>query len=172
MRFALARIGAVLVPVNFMLNAKEMAYILAHSKARVLCTDTSMADMAREAAKQDTNVDQLLWIPDEAGSAPLPDMTSFDDLLMEGADSSQQRPCVSGDMLAQIVYTSGTESLPKGAMLTHEAVVTQHMSCVMAAGFESSDTMLHALPLFHCAQLDTFFGTCCVFRAIVTTHSV
>ena len=160
MRFALARIGAVLVPVNFMLNAKEMAYILTHSKARILCTDTSMADMAREAASQNTNVDEFLWIPDEAGSAPLPGMTSFDDLLTEGADSNQQRPGVSGDMLAQIVYTSGTESLPKGAMLTHEAVVTQHMSCVMAAGFESSDIMLHALPLFHCAQLDTFFGTC------------
>jgi len=160
MRFALARIGAVLVPVNFMLNAKEMAYILRHSTARILCTDTSMAEMAREAAALDTNVDQFIWIPDEAGSASLPDMTSFNDLLSEGEEAEVPHPHVSQSMLAQIIYTSGTESLPKGAMLTHEAVVTQHISCVMAGGFESSDVMLHALPLFHCAQLDTFFGTC------------
>ncbi len=166
LRFTLARIGAVLVPVNFMLNADEMAYILRHSGARVLCTDTGMAESARAAAAKDTAVDTFIWLPDEAGSKPEDRMLSFFDLLTEGsADPDTRLPVVSAGMLAQIVYTSGTESLPKGAMLTHEAVVTQHMSCVMSAGFEPSDTMLHALPLFHCAQLDTFFGTC-VFTGI------
>ncbi|MBM1143015.1 acyl-CoA synthetase [Alcanivorax sp. ZXX171] len=160
MRLALARVGAVLVPVNFMLNARDMAYILAHSGARTLCTDSTMADTAREAAALDTSVDQFIWLPDEAGSPAVAGMTSFDELIREGADAEPALPRVTGDMLAQIVYTSGTESLPKGAMLSHEAVITQHMSCVMAAGFEPSDVMLHALPLFHCAQLDTFFGTC------------
>lgn len=43
MRFAIARAGAVLVPVNFMLNADELAYILGHCGARVLCTDSDLA---------------------------------------------------------------------------------------------------------------------------------
>ena len=61
-------------------------------------------------------------------------------------------------MLAQIVYTSGTESLPKGAMLTHEAVTWEYVSCVIEGEMTERDTMLHALPLYHCAQLDVFLG--------------
>jgi fatty-acyl-CoA synthase len=60
--------------------------------------------------------------------------------------------------LAQIVYTSGTESTPKGAMLTHDAVLWQYVSCVVNAEIAEADLALHALPLYHCAQLDVFFG--------------
>ena len=49
--------------------------------------------------------------------------------------------------LAQIVYTSGTESLPKGAMPTHDTVIWQYVSCVVDAGIASDDLALHALPL-------------------------
>jgi fatty-acyl-CoA synthase len=60
--------------------------------------------------------------------------------------------------LAQIIYTSGTESSPKGAMLTHDAVLWQYVSCVVNAEIAEADVALHALPLYHCAQLDVFFG--------------
>ena len=56
--------------------------------------------------------------------------------------------------LAQIVYTSGTESRPKGAMLTHEALIWQYVSCIVDGEIAADDVMLHALPLYHCAQLD------------------
>jgi fatty-acyl-CoA synthase len=65
---------------------------------------------------------------------------------------------LSGADLAQIVYTSGTESLPKGAMLTHDAVLWQYVSCVIEAEIARDDLTLHALPMYHCAQLDVFFG--------------
>jgi fatty-acyl-CoA synthase len=65
---------------------------------------------------------------------------------------------VDARSLAQIVYTSGTEALPKGAMLTHEAVIWQYVSCIIEGEMASSDVMLHALPLYHCAQLDVFLG--------------
>ena len=61
-------------------------------------------------------------------------------------------------LLAQIVYTSGTESLPKGAMLTHGAILWQYMSCIIDGEMAKTDVMLHALPLYHCAQLDVFLG--------------
>jgi fatty-acyl-CoA synthase len=60
--------------------------------------------------------------------------------------------------VAQIVYTSGTESSPKGAQLTHDAVMWQYVSCVIDAEIAEADVALHALPLYHCAQLDVFFG--------------
>ncbi|MFA6262571.1 MAG: fatty acyl-CoA synthetase, partial [Bacteroidia bacterium] len=156
LRFALARLGAVLVPINFMLKAEEAAYILRHAGAKLLATDTGLAALARAAAALDTQVERLLWLPGEDPSEPVPGLLRFDEL----AASRAPRPAVelAGSDLAQIVYTSGTESAPKGAMLTHDAVMWQYVSCVVDAGIEGSDLMLHALPLYHCAQLDVFFG--------------
>ncbi|MBX3634955.1 MAG: acyl-CoA synthetase [Rubrivivax sp.] len=156
LRFALARLGAVLVPINFMLKPDEAAYILRHAGARWLATDSGLAELARAAAALDTRVEQLLWLPSEDPSAPLPGMLTFDEL----AACSDPAPEVAldGSDLAQIVYTSGTESLPKGAMLTHEAVLWQYVSCIVDAKIAGDDLALHALPLYHCAQLDVFFG--------------
>ncbi|MDP2742515.1 MAG: fatty acyl-CoA synthetase, partial [Hydrogenophaga sp.] len=156
LRFALARRGAVLVPINFMLKAEEVAYILRHAGAKTLATDSGLAALAREAAALDTRVDQFIWLPSEDPSDPVPGMRTFDEL----AACSDPLPDMSlGSFdLAQIVYTSGTESMPKGAMLTHDAVLWQYVSCVINAEIAEDDRALHALPLYHCAQLDVFFG--------------
>src|SRR5688572_6184161 len=68
LRFALARIGAVLVPVNFMLNADEAAYILRHAGAKLLAVDSGLAALGRDAAARDTRVERLMWLPSEARS--------------------------------------------------------------------------------------------------------
>ncbi|WP_407156949.1 acyl-CoA synthetase [Bradyrhizobium sp. STM 3557] len=156
LRFALARLGAVLVPINFMLKAEEVAYILRHAGARMLATDTGLAPLARGAAALVPAIEQLIWLPSEAPSERQGDMIDFAAL----ASSTDELPAVAldGTDLAQIVYTSGTESLPKGAMLTHDAVISQYVSCVVDAEIASHDVALNALPLYHCAQLDVFFG--------------
>jgi fatty-acyl-CoA synthase len=157
-RFAIARLGAVLVPINFMLNAREIAYILGHSQARMLCTDTEHSGVAREAVQAGAAVERFVWLPGARVETPCADMTPFDALLDPPADAVWQEPELHQGMLAQILYTSGTESLPKGAMLTHDAVISQYVSVMVAAEYHADDVMLHAMPLFHCAQLDTFFG--------------
>ena len=156
MRFALARLGAVLVPINFMLKAEEAAHILRHAGAQMLATDSGLAELARAAAALDTAVKELIWLPSEDASEAAAGMVSFDTLA--ASRSPLPEPALSSDDLAQIVYTSGTESLPKGAMLTHDAVLWQYVSCVVDAAIASDDLMLHALPLYHCAQLDVFLG--------------
>ncbi len=60
--------------------------------------------------------------------------------------------------MAQIVYTSGTESRPKGVQLTHDAILWQYVSCMVDASIAGDDVAVHALPLYHCAQLDVFLG--------------
>jgi fatty-acyl-CoA synthase len=156
LRFALARLGAVLVPINFMLKAEEVAYILRHAGAGLLATDSGLAELARSAAALDTQVTQFVWLPSEEATQPVAGMTPFDELV----DRREAPPSVDlkGEDLAQIVYTSGTESMPKGAMLTHDAVIWQYASCAVDASIAHGDVMLHALPLYHCAQLDVFLG--------------
>ncbi len=156
LRFALARLGAVLVPINFMLKADEVAYILRHAGARLLATDSEFATVARTAASNDTRIEGFIWLPGEYPTEAAADMLRFDTLASSAAESSEAE--VVGSDLAQIVYTSGTESLPKGAMLTHDAVLWQYVSCVVDANIARDDLALHALPLYHCAQLDVFLG--------------
>jgi len=156
LRFALARIGAVLVPINFMLNPDEIRFILASSGATLLAVGPDFIDAARTAASQGCAVKSMVWLPGEEPSEPPKGMTTFDDLLH--ADASPVSASVDSRDLAQIIYTSGTESLPKGAMLSHEAVMWQYVSCIIEGGMSENDVVLHALPLYHCAQLDVFLG--------------
>ena len=156
LRFALARLGAVLVPINFMLKAEEAAFILRHAGAEMLATDSGLAEVARAASALDTKVRELVWLPSEEETTPAPGMIVLDELLSNSAEPPQVE--LWDNDLAQIVYTSGTESLPKGTMLTHNAVIWQYVSCVVDANISRDDLALHALPLYHCAQLDVFLG--------------
>jgi fatty-acyl-CoA synthase len=144
LRFALARIGGVLVPINFMLNAQEIAYILRSSGAAALAVSDEFVDTGSHASTLDTRVTQLLR------------MSRIDGLL--SADVRPPAVAVASDAPAQIVYTSGTEALPKGAILTHDAVLWQYVSCIVDAEIDAADVLLHALPMYHCAQLDVFLG--------------
>ena len=159
LRFALARLGAVLVPVNFMLNADEAAYVLGHAGVRLLAVDSGLHALGRDAASRGTAITRFLWLPSEDPSTCPPDCLDFNALA---ATDLGQHPCpepeFNGHHLLQIVYTSGTESLPKGAMLTHSAVIDQYVSCIIEGEMAEADTVLHALPLYHCAQLDVFLG--------------
>ena len=156
LRFALARMGAVMVPINFMLKAEEVAYILRHAGAETLATDTGLADLAQQASQLDTQVKQFVWLPSEDATEAVAGMHNFDELAACTAPLAESG--LASQDLAQIVYTSGTESKPKGAMLTHDAVLWQYVSCVINAEIAEQDLALHALPLYHCAQLDVFFG--------------
>lgn len=158
LRFAVARAGAIFVPINFMLNHDEVAYILDHSGAELLFVDAEFAPLAEDACATGGCVRERIGMPDEQNRVV--------DSLLNIADWAQGE--VTGDILdtidlkgtdlAQIVYTSGTESRPKGALLTHDAVIAQYVTCIVEAGIAGDDTLLHALPLYHCAQLDVFLG--------------
>jgi len=156
LRFALARLGAVLVPINFMLKAEEVAYILRHAGACTLATDSDLAALARSAAALQTDVRDFIWLPSEEPSAAAIGMHRFDTLA--ACEKPLPMLTLASTDLLQIVYTSGTEASPKGVMLTHDAVLWQYVSCVVDADIASQDLTLHALPLYHCAQLDVFFG--------------
>ncbi len=155
-RFALARMGAVMVPINFMLGADEVAYILRHAGAQTLCVGPDMVELATAAAARDTAVRQMVWLPGEDPAQAPAGMRTFDSLLSD--DTMPPQPDIDGSSLLQIIYTSGTESLPKGAMLTHDAVLWEYVSCIVEGEMSENDLIVHALPLYHCAQLDVFLG--------------
>ncbi|MFB4475699.1 AMP-binding protein, partial [Oceanobacillus caeni] len=76
----------------------------------------------------------------------------------EGKPTETIEADIDDDDLAHVLYTSGTESKPKGIMLTHKSIISEYMSTVIDAKMETNDVMVHALPLYHSAQLHVFLG--------------
>ena len=156
LRYGLARLGAVFVPINFMLQPAEAAHILRHCGASLLCVDSEFAALGAEAAAQGTAVEALIWLPGENPSVQPPGTIAFDEIA--GCDAVFADPAFDAGQVAQIMYTSGTESLPKGVLLTHEAILAQYVSALIDFDVREDDRILHALPMYHCAQLDANLG--------------
>jgi fatty-acyl-CoA synthase len=151
--FGVARSGAVLVPINFMLGGGEVGYILRHSRSAALITQDLLVDVAEDAigAAELTGAlrAQIVIGAERDGWEP------FKRLVADG-DPSEPGVVIRSDDPAQVLYTSGTESRPKGAVLAHSALIAQYTSCIVDGGMDSTDVELHALPLFHCAQQHCF----------------
>jgi fatty-acyl-CoA synthase len=136
-------LGAAHVPVNYMLSAREIAYVLDHSGASVALVDPGLRATLESAAAESGSSARVVELGDDFRAA------------WDGSAEPPDVAVVSSDV-AQIAYTSGTESAPKGAMLTHEGLTAQYVSCIVAGEYSARDVMLHALPLYHCAQMHCF----------------
>jgi fatty-acyl-CoA synthase len=156
LRFALARLGAVTTPVNFMLNAADVAYILTHSGARMLIAEDALCPTADAALAEMGQTMPRFAIPHTG--APLPDGWETVAALLDHPDDSEVWHDISADDPIQMMYTSGTESRPKGALLSSAALYAQYVSCIVDGEMTADAVSLHCLPLFHCAQLDCFLS--------------
>ena len=154
-RFALARLGAVMVPINFMLNASEVAYILKNAEASGLIAEDALAataDAAIAEAKLKLKVKGAI-------REMLPTTPSGWECVqdwMEHPNSIAPEVEIDDDEPVQMLYTSGTESRPKGALLSARCLYSHYTSCIIDGEMSSDDVEVHSLPLYHCAQLDCF----------------
>ncbi|WP_381803127.1 acyl-CoA synthetase [Streptomyces niveus] len=135
---ACARAGLVHVPVNQHLTGDDLAYILEQSASALVLTDPALADR----------------IPPGIAVRALRD--TDDSLLTALAEPQPYDPDRDSDDLAQLLYTSGTTALPKGAMMTHRALVHEYASAIDALDLRESDRPIHSLPLYHSAQMHVF----------------
>ncbi|WP_328648519.1 acyl-CoA synthetase [Amycolatopsis sp. NBC_00348] len=150
--FATAKLGVLLVPVNFMLGADEVAYILRHAEAAAFVTEDALEATAAEALEL-SGLDGVVRGRIGPGG-------SWEDIgtwLSEGDDHAPDVFVADDDPL-RLMYTSGTESRPKGVLLSSRSLIAQYVSCVIDGGMSADDVEVHSLPLYHCAQLDCFFS--------------
>ncbi|PWR21418.1 fatty acyl-CoA synthetase [Zavarzinia aquatilis] len=154
---ALARLGAISVPVNFMLNADEVGYIFGHAGIVGVIAEDALAPVAAQALVIADLVERQrlrVFIP-EKGTAPPAGWQPVGDLMAHD-DGRAPEIVVGDDDAIQMLYTSGTESRPKGAVMTSRNLIAQYMSCIVDGEMAPDDVEIHALPLFHCAQLHCF----------------
>ncbi|MEU6157709.1 acyl-CoA synthetase [Streptomyces sp. NPDC047130] len=136
---ACARAGLVHVPVNQNLTGDDLEYLLDQSGSALVLADPAIAGR----------------LP--AGARVLPLRDGDDSLLARLASAAPyDGPGPGAEDLAQLLYTSGTTALPKGAMMTHRALVHEYLSAVTALGLDAEDRPVHCLPLYHSAQMHVF----------------
>ena len=157
--FATARAAVVLVPVNFMLTAQEISFILGHSKVSGFIVEAELLATAEEAMRlvaSDNTVTTKVALMPPGHSAP-PGWDDFEQWLRTETVAAH-RP-VDDDQLIRLMYTSGTESHPKGAMHSSRSLLWNYVSTIVAGEMSEDDIEIHSLPLYHCAQLDNFLAT-------------
>jgi fatty-acyl-CoA synthase len=143
---ACARAGLVHVPVNYNLTGDELAYLIEQSGSTVALVDPAFRDQV-DAVAATTGLRQVLALRDADGSLLEVARTgAVPELDVDVADSD----------LAQLLYTSGTTSRPKGAMMTHRALVHEYISCIVGLDLTERDEPLHVMPLYHSAQMHVF----------------
>jgi long-chain acyl-CoA synthetase len=144
--FAILKAGLVMVPLNPLLKAPEVAYQLQDSESRMLITFEEFAAEAVSGAGQAGNVPT--YVVNLPGSEQRPEGTRHYDELYFADDTGEIEP-VNADDTAVIIYTSGTTGKPKGAELTHFQL---YMNCTVAGelfGFRDDDIGVAVLPMFH-----------------------
>lgn len=146
--------GYVHVPVNFALKGGELAHALEDSGAELLVADAGMLERVDQVrAEGRASALRHVWTMLPAGHAePSVLQTAQDETLDAAAPEAE----VSATDLAQLLYTSGTTSTPKGAMMSHRALVAEYLSSIIALDFTAEDRPLVAMPLYHSAAMHVF----------------
>jgi fatty-acyl-CoA synthase len=161
--YACARLGAVLVPLNWRLAVPEQLFILTDAAAAALFVEEAFAAVIAPLAEAQPKMPVV-------GLDFAPSGGSFDRLLAAGTGEGRD-PQADLEAPLLLVYTSGTTGRPKGALLTQEAVffngvMSQHMH-----GLTADDHVLTVLPLFHVGGLNIQTTPALHHGATVTMHA-
>ena len=141
--FALARIGAIMVPVNPEFGVQEAKYVFQHAGVSVVLAASDTQAVARQAAE---GLSTLPWFALLDGAA---DGVSLLSDLAATAPHTTLPTDVSADDTVLIVYTSGTTGFPKGAMHSQRSFVTGGEAFVQRVYLQNDDRVMVVLPMFH-----------------------
>lgn len=142
--FGIVKAGAVVVPINLLLNPKEIAFILADAGAKALCYYGVFASAVQSFRPNVQSLEFTVCIGDENPLGDIP----FSSLTTD--HSPYPIPHLTPDDLAAILYTSGTTGHPKGAMLTHRNLASNTASVMSALQLTpGEDIFIVVLPMFH-----------------------
>lgn len=156
--FGCCKVGAIYLAVNYMLRGKDISYCINHSESTVFIVEDALYDLVKDVLDEMPTVKTLIWSNQGAGKPPV------DDKFKEFDEWYKAYPADEPDMIlhiedpCQMTYTSGTEALPKGVIISNQALMAQYMGAIVDGQYDDDDVSINALPIYHCAQRDVFLN--------------
>lgn len=140
--FALNRLGAAFLPLNYRLSPVEWEFILDHAEAVAILTEPEFADSVTAPGLKH----RILLGGDRPG------WQSYEDLMHVGERVPVAE--VDGEDLQRLMYTSGTTARPKGVRISHRNLLFKNLAHIVEFGLTAADTTLVCGPLYHVGGLD------------------
>jgi long-chain acyl-CoA synthetase len=144
--FAIAKLGAVVTPLNPAYREAEVRYQLANAEARAVVVHDALYPIVAAVRGQAPELRSIVYVGRDAPS----ETVDFYAALRAAPATPPPDPGIdpARDLLA-LPYSSGTTGLPKGVMLTHRNLLCNHLQFLAAGRISSSDTLLIFLPFYH-----------------------
>ncbi|MDA1077338.1 MAG: AMP-binding protein, partial [Proteobacteria bacterium] len=149
--FALSKIGAVVVPLNWRLVADELEFILKDSGTRRLIYGEEFVELVAELHSRGTKTDITHWI--QVGQTEAAFFADAYDPFRTSGDVAEPTPRGADDDMLYIMYTSGTTGLPKGVVHTHNTAIWALITIAATTSFADGEIYLAPLPMFHVGAL-------------------
>ena len=153
--YGLAKIGAILAPLNCRLVARELTYIVNDCEPKAILCGPEFADVLAEMR----DGTETRFFPKNLVSlegAAIEGALSYEDELGAASDAEPERPPLHADDTYTILYTSGTTGRPKGAMIPHRQILWNCINTVISWGLTENDVSPVFTPLFHAGGLFAF----------------
>ena len=146
--YGIGQLGAVMVPLNYRLAAKDLEYILNHSDAKMLIVDAEFGQLIEDIQDQ-LAIEQYIIVQVDGHESGIKgiDFEEFIAGIPEGAEVPTAE--IDENQMLTLNYTSGTTSNPKGVMLTHRSNYMNAANFLHHLELKHDDVYLHTLPMFH-----------------------
>jgi len=154
-----AKAGGIYLAINYLLRGKDISYCVNHSESKIFIIEDALYDLVKDVLHDMPGVKTLIWSNQGEGRPAPENFLSFDDWYKKYSIDEPDIDLYIEDPV-QMTYTSGTETLPKGVILTNQALMSEYMGAIVDGEYTPKDINLNALPIYHCAQRDVFMTPC------------
>ncbi len=157
-RLGLAKIGAVPVPLNFMLRKDEIVYIVKDSEPKLFFVEDSLSEHVLEVKDKLKGISHYGWLDIGAGKKKPDGWIDSEEFFSSKYPTVDPEVFIDSNDIATLMYTTGTESFPKGVMTSHLNYFMSMFHLACDCDFKRDDVMIIDIPLFHVAGTTLLMG--------------